>query len=119
MTGEDLGRLLAKLADDKPVFRSNDKDKPEVTILRRGQPAHGEYSMKVKQPDYKKGMRTLVEKIPEDILRRTTFRKKKVSFKEEAEHNGLDQESGEWPKTKADGEEEKLSGESEEWEDDS
>ena len=64
-------------------------------------------------------MRTLVEKIPEDILRRTTFWKKKWSFKEEAEHLGLDQESGEWPKTKEDSEEKNLSGESEEWEDDS
>ena len=70
--------------------------------------------MKDRQP-----VRTLVEKIPEDILRRTTFRKKKASFKEEAEHLGLDQESDEWPKTEGDGEEESLSGESENWEDDS
>ena len=27
--GEDFRRLLEKLADDKPVVRSNDKDKPE------------------------------------------------------------------------------------------
>ena len=27
--GEDLRRLLEKLADDKPVVRNNDKDKPE------------------------------------------------------------------------------------------
>ena len=40
-----------------------------------------------------------------------------MSFKEEAEHLGLDQESGEWPKPKRDGEEENLSGESEEWND--
>ena len=58
-----------------------------------------------KQPDYKENERTLVEKIPEDILRRTTFRKKKVSFKEEAEHLRLDQESEEWPKTEWDSEE--------------
>ena len=34
--GEDLRRLLDKLADNKPVVRNNDKDKPEVTILKRG-----------------------------------------------------------------------------------
>ena len=52
-------------------------------------------------------------------IRWTTFRKKKVSFKEEAEHVGLDQESGEGPKTEGDSDEENLSGQSEEWEDNS
>ena len=33
--GEDLRRLIEKLADDKPVVRNNDKDKTEVTILKR------------------------------------------------------------------------------------
>ena len=92
-------RLLEKLADDKPVIRNNDKDIPAVTILKRGEAAHGNDSMIGKQPDYKEIERTLVEKITEDILGRTTFRKKKVSFKEEAEHFGLEQDSGEWPKT--------------------
>ena len=32
--GEDLRRLLEKLADDKPVAQNNDKNKPEVTILK-------------------------------------------------------------------------------------
>ena len=86
-----MRRLLEKLADNKPVVRINDKDKPEVTILKRGEAAHGEDSMIEEQPDDKKVVRTLVEKIPEDILRRTTFRKKNVSLKEEAEHVGLDQ----------------------------
>ena len=64
-------------------------------------------------------MRTLVEKNSDDILRRTTFRKKKIAFKEEAEHLGPDQESGEWSKSEGDSEEDNLSGESEEWDDDS
>ena len=81
-------------------------------------PFHGEDSIIGKRPDDKEVLRTLVEKIPEYILRRTTFRKKKSSFKEEAEHFGLEQESGEWPKTEEDSEEENLSGESEEWEED-
>ena len=97
--GEDLMRLLEKLADDKPVIRNNNKDKLEATIWKRGEAAPGEDSRIGKQPDYKEVVRTLVEKIPEDLLRRTTFRKKKVSFKEEAEHLGLNRESEEWPKT--------------------
>ena len=56
----------------------------------------------------------MVEKIPEDILRRTMLRREKVTFKEEVECLALDQESGEWPTPESDGEEENLSGESEE-----
>ena len=37
-----------------------------------------------------------------------------MSLKEEVEHLGLDQESGEWPTPERDGEEENLSGDSEE-----
>ena len=40
-----------------------------------------------------------------------------MSFKEEVEHLGLDQESGEWPQPGRDGEEENLSGDSEKWDD--
>ena len=47
------------------------------------------------------------------------FRKKKMTVKKEAEHLGPDQESGEWSKSEGDSEEENLSGESEEWEDNS
>ena len=64
-------------------------------ILKRGETAHGEDSMIGKQPDGKEVVRTLFEKISEDILRGTTFRKKKVPFKEETEYLGPDQESGE------------------------
>ena len=67
-----------------------------------------------KQPDDKKVVRTLVEKIPEDIPKRKTFRKKKVTFKKEADHLRPDQESGEWSKSDRDSEEENLSGELEE-----
>ena len=91
--GEDLRRLLEKIADDKPVARNNDREKPEVTILKRGEAAQGKDST-IRQPDGKEVVRTLVEKIPEDILRQTTLRKKKVTFKKKAEHLGPDQESG-------------------------
>ena len=64
-------------------------------------------------------MQSLVERIPEDILKRTMVRKKKVAFKEEAEHLGLGQESGEWPTEEEDAEEEKFFGECEEWDEDS
>ena len=95
--GEDLTGFLEKLAVDRPVVRDNNKDEPEVTILRRREAAYSEDSLKEKQPDDKEVVQSLVEKIPEEILRQTTFRKKKVSFREEAEHLGLDQEFGEWP----------------------
>ena len=77
--GEELRRLLKKQADDKPVARNKDKDKPEVTILKRGEVAQGE-DLTIRQLDGKEVVRTLVEKIPEDILRQTTLRKKKLTF---------------------------------------
>ena len=48
--------------------------------------------MKAGEPENKEVVRTLVEKIPQDILRQTTLRRKKESFK--VELLGLDQESG-------------------------
>ena len=84
--GEDLRKLLEKLADDKPVVPNNDNDKPEITISKKREVAHGEDSTIGKEDN--EVLRTLVEKIPEDILRRTTFRKKIVTFKKEAEHLG-------------------------------
>ena len=115
---EDLRRLLDKLTDDKPVARKNDKDKPEVTILKRVEAAQGEDST-IRQPGGKEVGQTLIEKIPEEKLRQTTLRKQKVTFMKEAEHLGPDQESGEWSKSERDSEEDNLSGESDEWEDDS
>ena len=58
------------------------------------------YSLKEKQPDDKEVVQSLVENIPEEIPRQTIVRKKKVSIREEAEHPGLGQESGEWPHRK-------------------
>ena len=108
--GEDLRRLLEKSADDKPVVCDKNKDGPEVTILRRRNAAYAEDSLKKKQADDKEVVHSLVQKIPEETLRRILFRKKKVSFREEAEHLELGQESGEWPTSEEDAEEEKLSG---------
>ena len=45
-------------------------------------------------------------------------RKKKETFNEEAEHLGLGQASGEWATSEEDAEEEKLSGDSDEWDED-
>ena len=64
-------------------------------------------------------MQSLFEKISDEILRQTKVRKKKMSFREEAEHLGLGQESGEWPTSEEDAEEEKFFGESDEWDEDS
>ena len=52
-------------------------------------------SKKAGEPENKEVVRTLVEKNPEDILKRTMLRRKKISFKEEVEVLGLEQESGE------------------------
>ena len=109
-----MKRLLENLEEDKLVVRNNDKDEPEVTILRRNDAAYGEDSLKEKQPDDKEVVQSLVEQIPEEILRQTIVRKKKVSFREEAEHLGLGQESEKWPTSEEDAEKEKLSAESEE-----
>ena len=115
---EDLMRLLEKLADNKPVIKEKDKEEPEVTILRRNETGGGEDSLKEKS-DGKEVVQSLVDKIPDEILERTRVRKKKRAFKEEVEHLVLGQESGEWPRVEEDAGEEKLSGECEEWDEDS
>ena len=117
--GDDLRKLLEKRADDKPVFEENGKKELEVTILRRNDADGSEDSLEEKKTDEKEVVQSLVERIPEDILKRTMVGKKKVAFKEKAEHLGLGQESGEWPTAEEDAEEEKLSWECDEWDEDS
>ena len=116
---EDLMRLLEKLTDDKPVIEGKGKEEPEVTILRRSETVGGENSLEESNSNGKEVVQRLVDKIPDDILERTRVRKKKVALKEEAEHLGIGQESGEWPTEEEDAGEEKLSGECEEWYEDS
>ena len=96
------------------MIKEKDKEEPEVTILRRNETGGGEDSLKEKS-DGKEVVQSLVDKIPDDILERTRARKKKMAFKEEVEHIGLGQESGEWPTVKEDAGEEKLSRECEAW----
>ena len=115
---EVLMRLLDKLAEVKPVIKEKGKEEPEVAILRRNETGGGEDSLKEKS-DGKEVVQSLVDKMPDDILERTRVRKKKRAFKEEAEHLGLGHESGEWPTVEEDAGEEKLSGECEEWDEDS
>ena len=94
----ELMRLLEKLADDKPVIEGKGKEGPEVTILRRSETASGEKTSEESNPDGKEIVQSLVDKILDVILERTRVRKKKVAFKEEVEHLGTGQESGElWP----------------------
>ncbi|XP_063727283.1 uncharacterized protein LOC134854855 [Symsagittifera roscoffensis] len=95
---EDLMRLLEKLADDKPVIERKGKEEPEVTILRRSETVGGENTSGESNPDGKEIVQSL----------------------EEDEHLGIGQESGEWwPTEEEDAGEEKLSGECEEWDEDS
>ena len=112
---DELRRLLEKLADDKPVIQEKGQEEPEVTILRREETVEKAHSPRGSVTDGKDVVRSLFGKIPESILERTQVRKKKVAFKEEAEHLGIGQESGEWSTTTEEEEtrEEKLSGESE------
>ena len=117
----DLMRLLEKLSDDKPVIQEEGQEEPEVTTLRRKETVNNTDSSTGSVTDSKDVVRSLVDKIPENILEQTKVRKKKVAFKEEAEHLGLDQESGEWSRftEKEEAGERKLSGEREEWDEDS
>ena len=118
---EDLWRLLEKLADDKPVNKVKGRNEPEVTILRRNETVGSADPLRGSVTDGKEIVRSLVDKIPDNIRERTQVRKKKVAFKEEAEHLGLGQESGEWSTSTEEEEtgEEKLSGEREAWDEDS
>ena len=117
---EDLMRLIEKLADDKPVIERMSKEEPEVTILRRNETAGGENTSEESNADGKEVVQSLADKIPDDILERTRARKKKVAFNEEVEHLGIGQESAEWwPTEEEDVGERKLSGEREEWDEDS
>ena len=117
---EDLWRLLEKLADVKPVKVEKSREEPEVTILRRIEAVGIADSPRGCGTDGKEVVRSLVDKISDNIIERTQVRKKKKAFKEEAEHLGLGQESGEWStSTEEEETEEKLSGECEEWDEDS
>ena len=79
--GHDLMRLLEKLADEKPVVSTRRNDEPEFSIMRSNEVSRDENSLKAGEPENKEVVRTLVDKIPDDILRQTTPRRKKVSFK--------------------------------------
>ena len=81
--------------------------------------ADGSEDSKERKPDGNEVVQSLVERIPEDILERTMVRMKKIAFKEEAVYLGLSQESGERDSAEEDAEEENLSGECEEWDEDS
>ena len=101
------------------MVKEKGKEEPEVTILRRKDADSGEDSRKENKSGEREVVQSLVDNIPEDIFERTRIGSKKVAFKDEAEHPGLGQESGEWPTAEEDAEEEKVSGESEEWDEDS
>ena len=80
--GQGLLKLLEKPADDKPVASNRENVEPEVTIMRRGEVTRDGDSMKAEEPENS-------AIIPEEILKRATLRRKRVTFKEEVEHLGL------------------------------
>ena len=112
---------MRNLSDDKPVIQGKSQEAPELTILRREKTVNNTDVSKGITTDSKEVVRSLVEKIPEKILEQTKVRDKKVTFREEIEHLGLDQESGEWSRFMEEDEtgEGKLSGERKEWDEDS
>ena len=100
------------------MIQEKGQEEPEVTILRRKETVNNTDSSRGSVTDSKDVVRSLVDKIPENILEQTKVRKKKVAFKEDTEHLGLGQESGEWSIfTEEETGEGKLSGE--EWDEDS
>ena len=68
---EDLWRLIEKLADEKPVNEGKGREESEVTILRRSETVGNADSLRGSVTDGKKVMRSLVDKIPDNILERT------------------------------------------------
>ena len=79
MVGQDIMRLLQKLADIKPVDSTRKDDDPEVTIMRRTEVgSRDENLLKNGDRESKEMVRTLVEKIQEEIIKQTTLRRKKV-----------------------------------------
>ena len=81
--GQDLMNLLQKLADNKSVDSTRRYDDPEFTKKRRkGVGLSHNNLLNAGDPENKEVVRTLVEKIPEQILKQTKPRRKRVSFKE-------------------------------------
>ena len=85
---DDLMRLLEKLSDDKPVIQEKGQEGPELTILRRKETANNTDSSKGSVTDSKDVVRSLVDKIPENILEDTGQHVKGVLLKI---HDGLGQ----------------------------
>ena len=73
---DDLMRLLEKLSDDKPVIQEKGQEEPEVTILRRKETVNDTDSSRGSVTDSKDVVRSLVDKIPENIMEQTKVRKK-------------------------------------------
>ena len=87
-------RLLQKLAGNMSVVTIEKNNEPEITIMTNTKVVPHRDSQPVdKELENKEVVLTLVERIPEKILKQTTLRKKKVSFKEDAEELGAYQES--------------------------
>ena len=82
--GQELMRLLEKLADDKPVVSTRRNDEPEITI-RKKKKSHVIGLKESREPREQRSGTNISLKIPEDILRQKTLRRKKVSCKEEVE----------------------------------
>ena len=71
--GHNSMRVLAKLADDKPVVSTRRNDEPDITIMRWKQVSRDENPLKNGESENKEVVRIPVENIPEDIHKQTTL----------------------------------------------
>ena len=51
--------IIERLADEKPAVSNSGKEKPEVTIMKRGEATHGGNSMIDRQSELKENAQTL------------------------------------------------------------
>ena len=65
---DGLMSMLEKLSDDKPVVQERGQEEPEVTIIRRKDTVNDTDSSRGSVTDSKDVVRSLVDKIPENIL---------------------------------------------------
>ena len=66
--GQDLRRLLERLADDKPVVSNSKIVGLEITIMKKEE-THDKNSTRAREPENKEVVRSLAERITEDMLR--------------------------------------------------
>ena len=91
--GQDLMRLLEKLADDKPVVSTRRNDETGITIMRRKEVLSDENSLKTEE---QRGGTNISREYSGRHTQVNNATEQKTSFEEDVEDLGLDQGSREW-----------------------